>query len=227
MKLISVVTPALNEEKAIGKVIDEIKSTKKQLKKMGYDLEIIVVDGKSKDKTGKIAKKKGARVLSSERGYGLQYRNGFEAAKGEIIVTGDSDMTYPFFDIPRLVNILEKDKLEFITCNRFANLKKGSMSISHHLANWGFTKMMNILFLKNIKDSQSGMWVFKKEILKKINLKTKGMPFSLEIKIEAITKTKSKEVSITYRKRIGEIKLQPIRDGLKDIIYLIYKRVTF
>src|SRR3989338_11176428 len=103
---ISFVLPALNEEEAIGLVIDEIPV--QELKNKGYDVEIIIVDGGSTDKTVEIAQSKSSivKVINSERGYGRQYKLGFKEATGDIIITGDSDLTYPFNDTPRLIKLL-------------------------------------------------------------------------------------------------------------------------
>lgn len=219
---ISFVLPALNEEKAIGAVIDEINST--QLDKLGYGYEIVIVDGQSIDKTAEIAKKKGARVISSERGYGRQYKNGFKEAKGEIIITGDSDLTYPFEDVHYFLKFMEGKGIDFITTNRFAYMDKNAMTITHKFGNFVLTVFTKFLFFINIKDSQSGMWIFKKSILPMLKLKSDGMPFSQEIKIEAFTKVKAKELPIRYRERIGEVKLNTFKDGFQNLYQLLKKR---
>jgi hypothetical protein len=70
------------------------------------------------------------------------------------------------------------------------------------------------------------MWVFKKACLEKLKLKNDGMPFSEEIKIEALRKVRSKEVPIHYRERVGEVKLSSWKDGRKNITYLFKKRFS-
>lgn len=97
--------PALNEEESIGKTISLIPLAK--LKELGYDPEILVVDGGSHDNTAGIASAYGAKVINSSRGYGKQYRLGFKTALGEILITADSDCSYPMEEIPKLLNILE------------------------------------------------------------------------------------------------------------------------
>ena len=86
--------PAWNEEEGVVETIRSVPLQK--LKNAGYDVEILVVDGGSTDNTVMLAKKAGARVISSDRGYGKQYKVGLQMGKGDIIVTGDSDGTYPF-----------------------------------------------------------------------------------------------------------------------------------
>src|ERR1700689_5229329 len=104
MKTLSIVIPALNEERGIGDVIKEIPI--KKLKKLGYETEVLVIDNGSHDQTPHIARSHGARVIIQPiRGYGNAYKAGFANASGDIIATGDADMTYPFEDLPE---ILEK-----------------------------------------------------------------------------------------------------------------------
>ena len=83
----------------------------------------------------------------------------------------------------------------------------------------------NLLFRMHIKDSQSGMWIFRREILHKIELTSDGMPLSEEIKIEAWWKDlKAKEVPIVYRMRKGVAKLQSWQDGMRNLKFLFKKR---
>ncbi|MEK6896152.1 MAG: glycosyltransferase family 2 protein [Nanoarchaeota archaeon] len=149
--------PALNEEKGIANTIRKIPAN--VLKKEGYLCEIVIVDGGSSDRTVEIAKKCGARViLSPKKGYGFQYKYGLSRIKGDYVITGDSDGTYPFETAPKLVEMLREENLDFITTNRFSNLKENSMSVSHYFGNKILTYMGNILFGMRIKDNQSGMW---------------------------------------------------------------------
>jgi len=218
---LTILMPALNEEDAIAETIDTIPI--KKLKK--YDVEVLVIDGGSIDKTAENAKRKKARVVSSERGYGLQYKNGIKAAKGDIIITGDSDGTYPFEEIPKYLEIFEKNNLEFITVNRFAKLEKGSMKFLNLLGNKWLTFLTNMLFRAKIEDSQSGMWIMNKKAIGKLNLTSDGMPFSQEIKIEAFTKLRAREIKGFYKKRLGTTKLSKIKDGIKNTLFLFKKRI--
>jgi hypothetical protein len=78
-----------------------------------------------------------------------------------------------------------------------------------------------------VRDSQSGMWVFRRSILKDMHLESDGMAFSEEIKIEALKDPRVRfgEISIMYTSRIGEKKLNPWRDGLQNLLFLIKKRL--
>lgn len=217
---VSVVIPTLNEGKSIGLTIDQIP-------KDFANLEIVIVDGLSKDDTVEVARNKSARVvMETRKGYGRAYKSGFAAARGDIIVTMDGDTTYPAEEIPALVKMLIDENLDFITCDRITKMEQGAMTSTHKLGNWVLKVGTNVLFGMSLKDSQSGMWVFRKSILDKIHPVSDGMPFSEEIKIEAFKNKnlKVKEVSVPYRPRIGEVKLNTWGDGVKNLTFLMKKK---
>lgn len=215
------IIPALNEEVGIAKTIEEIPLGK--FEQAGLEAEIVVVDGGSKDKTKEVAMGKGAKVIiEGRRGYGRAYKTGFEAATGEIIATGDADGTYPFSMVPELIEIMDREDLDFITTNRFGSMEEGAMSPLHRLGNGILNLATRLLHGVKIKDSQSGMWVFRKNILGGMELVSDGMSFSEEIKIEAFKKFRAKEVPIVYGKRGEEPKkIRSWRDGFDNLLFLL------
>ena len=218
---LSVIIPAMNEERSIGLVINDVKNALDG--KRAY--EIIVVDTDSRDLTRDIAVGHGAVVVDEpRRGYGRAYKTGFDKATGEIIATLDADMTYPAADIPRLADLLEDKGLDFITTNRFAGMERGAMPAKHRFGNWVLSTTARILFRVKLRDSQSGMWVFRKDVLPKLELVSDGMSMSEELKIEAFGKLRAAEVPITYKPRIGEAKLRSWKDGTSNLRYLFKKR---
>jgi len=222
---ISVIIPTMNEEAGIGAVIDSVQ---KSLEGTGLDIEVLIVDTRSKDRTVDIAREKGAIVIDEpRRGYGRAYKTGFERASGDIIATLDADCTYPAEEIPRLAKMLDAENIDFITTNRFAKLEKGAMSLEHSIGNKALTMTMNVLFGVRVRDSQSGMWVFRKSIVPKLDITSDGMAMSEEIKIEAFKRVRSREVPIEYRRRVGEVKLSSWKDGWQNIKFLFSKRSSY
>jgi len=225
MGRISIIIPALNEENGIERAISAIP--KDEIERMGYEVQILVVDNGSDDSTGELAARAGAEVIiEPERGYGKAYKAGFARAQGEIIATADADHTYPIEDIPRLLRILEEENLDFITTDRFTYMEDGAMSLSNRFGNAVLNLAVRVLFRLNLKDSQSGMWLFRRELLDRMVLRANSMAFSEEIKLEAcyFIKSRWKEVPIRYRARLGKSKLRKWRDGLGNLCYLIKKR---
>ncbi len=212
----------MNEEKSVGLVIDEIKKTLAGSR----PYEILVVDTNSRDRTKEIAAEKGAVVIDEpRRGYGRAYKTGFGRATGQIIATLDADMTYPAAEIPLLADMLEREGLDFITTNRFAKMEKGAMSAKHRLGNWILSVATRLLLKVKVRDSQSGMWVFRSDILGVVELTSDGMAMSEELKIEAFRKVRAAEVPIAYSQRIGEVKLSSWKDGMGNLRFLLKKRL--
>jgi hypothetical protein len=102
------------------------------------------------------------------------------------------------------------------------------MSFKHKVGNWILSLAMSILYFRWVRDSQSGMWVFRRSILKDMRLTSDSMAFSEEIKIEALKSSRIRfaEISILYSSRLGEIKLNPWRDGFYNLFFLIKKRFS-
>jgi hypothetical protein len=179
------------------------------------------------DRTRDIAREKGARVVvEPRRGYGRAYKTGFDVAQGDLIATGDADKTYPFDKLPEYIRHFEREGLDFLTGNRFGKLQPGAMSAKHKFGNWVLSMTGRVLFMASIKDSQSGMWIFKRSILPRLTLTSDGMPLSEEIKIEAFTKSdlKSREIPIEYRIRVGDVKLSSWKDGWRNLSFFFKKR---
>lgn len=223
MPRISVVIPTMNEEETIGALLDGIR------KHLAHeDIEILIVDTNSRDRTREIAQSKGAIVVDEpRRGYGRAYKTGFERASGEIIVTMDADNTYPPEDIPRLLELIDGDKADFATGDRLSTISKHTMSTMHRFGNRLLNFLALALFFHRFRDTQTGMWVFRKELLGGILPKSDGMPFSEEIKINAVVNgLRFVEVPITYRVRLGEVKLRSWDDGWKNIRFLFQLRFS-
>jgi len=227
---ISIILPTINEEQGIGVTIDAIN--REHFKNKKWEIELTIVDGNSQDKTQEIARKKGAKIIVEPRkGYGRAYKTGIPQLTGDIIITGDADATYPFDKIHDYIQMLLDQKLDFITTDRFADLTKGSMSIKHRLGNMILAWTLRILFFINIRDSQSGMWIFKREALhntQPLEEYDNGMAFSEEIKIEMFSNKniKAQEIPSTLYIREGEVKLESFTDGWKNLKFLFKKRVS-
>jgi glycosyltransferase involved in cell wall biosynthesis len=215
---ISVVIPCLNEEKGLERVLLQLPK---------FVDEVIVVDNDSTDRTGEIARKMGAIVVPElNRGYGRAYKRGFAHATGDIIITLDGDHSYPVDALSYLLEAFLHCRVGFLSASRFPILNSDSMSTKLRFGNLVQSLLMSLLYLRWIRDSQSGMWVFRREILGRMRLLSDGMAFSEEIKIEAIRNPSIgfREVFVNYSNRIGEKKLQPWRDGIRNVGFLFYKR---
>jgi dolichol-phosphate hexosyltransferase len=188
--------------------------------------EVLVVDNNSTDDTVAIAKGFGARVVTApKQGYGAAYKVGFASCDADIVVTLDGDGTYPVTEIDRLVGHLLEQQLDFISACRFPLQNPENMDRVSQIGNWGLTLAAKILFGYGLKDSQSGMWIFRRSALSKLRLESDGMPLSEEIKIEAVKRNlRFQEVHIPYSLRYGEKKIRKLRDGIHNLWFLVYMR---
>lgn len=187
--LISVVIPALNEEGVVGKTVKSVPVT--ELKDKGFKVEVIVVDNASEDHTALEAEEAGARVVrENKRGYGNAYQKGFQEARGDIIVMGDADGTYPMEMIPEFIKPIVEDGYDFVIGDRLNGMMDdGAMPALHrYIGNPILSKMLNILFKNNINDTHCGMRAITREALQRLDLGASGMEFAIEMVIEATEK---------------------------------------
>jgi glycosyltransferase involved in cell wall biosynthesis len=215
---ITVIIPCLNEEQGIEQVLNKMPE---------FVDERIVVDNGSTDRTSAVARSLGALVIREEvRGYGRAYKKGFAEATGDIIVTLDGDHSYPPDAISYLIEAFLHLDVDFLNASRFPVRDSKAMSFKHKFGNLILSLATSILYFRWVRDSQSGMWVFRRAILSDMNLVSDGMAFSEEIKIEAIRnrRIRFEEISIQYSSRLGEIKLNPWRDGLHNLWFLVARR---
>jgi dolichol-phosphate hexosyltransferase len=215
---ITVIIPCLNEEQGIEKVLRAMPE---------FVDETIVVDNASTDRTSEVAASLGAKVIrEGVRGYGRAYKRGFACATGDLIVTLDGDHSYPVDALSYLLEAFLHLDVDFLNASRFPVRDSHAMSFKHKMGNLMLSIAMSVLFFRWVRDSQSGMWVFRRSIIKEMKLESDSMAFSEEIKIEVLRNRKLRfgEISIMYSARLGEIKLNPWRDGIQNMWFLAKKR---
>jgi glycosyltransferase involved in cell wall biosynthesis len=213
-KRISVVMPCHNEEEGVRATIEQMPPI--------VD-EVLVVDNASTDRTAEVAESLGARVVyEGRKGYGRAYKTGFTEARGDIIVTMDGDGTYPPNSIPLLLHVLLEEKIDFMTARRWRSKNDKSKSPLRLLGNAILSGATMLLFRRFLIDSQSGMWIFRREILQRIRPESDGMALSQELKILAFThpEVRCLEMPIYYGDRVGESKLNLWKDGFGNLIAL-------
>jgi len=216
---ITVISPCLNEEQGIEQVLRRMPE---------FVDEVIIVDNGSTDRTSEVARSFGAKVIREDvRGYGRSYKTGFASATGDLIITLDGDHSYPPDAISYLLEAFLHLEVDFLNASRFPVRDKHAMSFKHKFGNLILSLAMSMLFFRWVRDSQSGMWVFRRSILEGMKLTSNGMAFSEEIKIEALKRrVRFAEISIQYSSRLGEIKLNPWRDGFHNLWFLVKKRFS-
>jgi glycosyltransferase involved in cell wall biosynthesis len=217
---ITVIMPCLNEEQAIELLLQQMPA---------YVDETIVVDNGSTDRTSEVARGLGAKVIREDvRGYGRAYKTGFASATGDIIVTLDGDHSYPLDAISYLLEAFLHLNVDFLNASRLPQRDPKAMSFINKVGGLILSLAMSVLYFHWVRDSQSGMWVFRRSILAGMKLTSDGMAFSEEIKIEALKNSRVRfaEISIQYTSRLGESKLNLWRDGFYNLWFLVKKRFS-
>ncbi|MCW1296188.1 MAG: glycosyltransferase [Candidatus Parvarchaeota archaeon] len=208
----TIIIPTKNEEKTIGKVINDIRKLRK-------NYEIIVID-KSTDLTPVICKKLGVKVIKQRTlGKGNAMKMGVNFAKSDIIVFIDGDGTYPVYEIPKMIKIIKSKNIDLVRACRLKKWKQ--RNLINLFMNKILSIMASILYLPT-SDLLTGMYSIKKNCFKSLNLKSGGFEIETELFVKAVKRSLNiREIQIEYLNRIGKTKFRKISDTLKIIMILL------
>jgi glycosyltransferase involved in cell wall biosynthesis len=219
---ISIIIPAFNEEKGISEVLDNITS-------LGGNFEIIVVDDGSSDNTASIVEKYANIKLISHNhnsGYGTSLKTGIKHSKSDVIIIIDADGTYPYKQIPELVNAMKDGDYAMVVGARTGGDVK--IPLIRKPAKWFINQLANYLSGIKIPDLNSGLRIMKKSVVDKyLNVLPDGFSFTTTITLAMLTNGyQVKYIPVNYFKRAGKSKIKPVRDTL-NFIQLIIRTVLY
>ena len=218
---ISVVVPCLNEEDAVGTVVDQAWQG---IRDSGRRGEVIVVDNASTDRSAEVAAEHGAIVVREERpGYGSAYLAGLAVARGDYIVMGDADATYPMRELAPFVERLASGN-DLVVGSRFEGTIHGEAMpwLNRHVGNPILTGLLNILFGVKISDAHCGMRAVRRDALEALDLHSTGMEFASEMVFKAFRrKLRVSEIPIDYYPRVGESKLNRFGDAWRHVRFML------
>ena len=192
----------------------------------GPDGEVVVADNGSRDGSAELAAAAGARVVHEpRRGYGRAYLAGLAAARGELIVMGDGDLSYDFAEVPRFVRALE-DGADLVLGNRMRSIAPGAMPVlNRYLGNPLTTVLVRALFRPGVGDVWCGLRAIRRDALERLDLRSGGMEFALEMVVRAAQQRMDiREIEVELRPRGGESKLAPLRDGVRGVSFVLAAR---
>ena len=204
---VTVIIPTLNEEEAIGPLVDEIKV-------LGYQ-QILVVDGYSKDGTVKVADDYGAAVIAQHgRGKAGAFLTAFPVVTTPYLVVMDGDGSYAPVDLEKFMPLM--GSYDFVKGVRARN---GSMSRAHKIGNSIITKTFDLLFGTFIGDVCSGMYMMRSELAKGLHVEKHPLTVEQEIAAEMVLSSRRiSTVPIDYRRRVGgKSKTKTWRQGFRDL----------
>lgn len=223
-----VIIPALNEESAITKVIEDIPAN--------IVTEIIVVDNGSSDNTVKVAETAGATVLSEPlRGYGAACLKGIDyikksAAETEIIVFLDADYSDHPEEMPAIIEPILTENVDMVIGSRaLGEREKGSLTPVQAFGNWLSTKLLSLIYNANFTDL-GPFRAIKFDKLLALDMQDKNYGWTVEMQVKAAKQHfKYTEVPVKYRNRIGKSKVSGTVKGSilagHKILYTIFKNI--
>jgi glycosyltransferase involved in cell wall biosynthesis len=218
---ISVVMPCLNEEDAVGAVVDQAWQG---IRRSGRSGEVIVVDNASSDRSAEVAAEHGATVVREERpGYGSAYLAGLAVARGGYIVMGDADETYPLRELAPFVERLAAGD-DLVIGSRFEGTIHGEAMpwLNRHVGNPILTGLLNLLFGVKVSDAHCGMRAVRREALPRLDLHSTGMEFASEMVFKAYRRDLTvSELPIDYYPRVGESKLNRFGDAWRHVKFML------
>lgn len=200
----TIVIPVLNEEKGIGRVLEEAK-------REGYK-NVLVIDGYSSDKTASIASMNGAKVIfQSGLGKCGAIKTAIEHVRTTYFVVMDGDCTYDPRDIQNFFPHMKAND-EVIG---FRSSGRNNISMLNRFGNWIISSFFNVLFGTNLKDVCSGMYTLRTDFARMLDLKSSAFEVEVEIAAQAASEGRVTQVPIRYNSRLGQQKLHPWKHGLQ------------
>ena len=219
-----IIIAALNEEEGIGLTIAELKEY------LGMP-KILLVDGKSVDRTTEIAKNLGAEIVFQDgTGKGDAIAKAVKRIDkdADYVVITDADFTYPAKRIPEMIQILEANPGVGMVCgNRFTeDLDSNALHDLFYLGNRLIAVVHNFLNGARLVDPLTGLRVLRSDIIRNWRVKSKGFDVEIELNYQVVRdRFNIVEIPIEYRERLGKKKLR-FRDGLTIMKRILAESVT-
>jgi len=227
MPTLSIVIPAYNEEDGITLILERVLDVRRALSgavKSVDDIEVIVVDDASQDRTREIASSyPDVKVVGHERnkGYGGALKTGFDVAKGEWVAFLDADGTYPPEEFPALCRAMVEHDADMVIGSRMSGAKS-KMPTRRYIGNKLFAYLLSWIVGASITDTASGMRVFKRAILPRLMPLPDGLHLTPAMSTAALHEAlKIDEVPIRYDERVGNSKLSVVFDGFRFLNIIV------
>ncbi|MBU0466391.1 MAG: glycosyltransferase family 2 protein [Nanoarchaeota archaeon] len=218
-----VMIPAYNEEATIGKVIRDVPRKVNGI----AEVEVMVMDDYSGDKTAEVAKRAGADYIFKQKqnvGLGVNFKKGIDMALklgADIIVNIDGDGQFDSKDIENLVRPILRHEADMVTCSRFLN--PNMTKNMPWLKKWGnrrFTNLISRITKEKFTDTQCGFRAYGREAALRLTLKGK-FTYTQEVFIDLIEKgMRIKEIPLKvvyHKKRDSKISGNLRKYGFKSL----------
>ena len=224
MESVAVVIPTLNEERSIGKVIDDVPVA--DLLQNGLETAVYVIDGQSTDNTREIAVENGATIILEERkGKGSAIQKAFKSITADYAIMVDGDDTYPIEMATQMICVLKK--YDVVIGSRLkGTIEPGAMTRLNVVGNTLLSLLARALFGVRISDVCTGFWGYRSDAIRRLDLAAPGFEIEANMFAECVRNgLRIAEIPITYRARKDRPKLASMRDGIKIGLFLCKRRL--
>ena len=226
METVAVVIPTLNEERSIGKVIDDVPVA--DLLKNGLKTAVYVIDGQSTDNTRELAVEKGAQlILEAHEGKGSAIQTAFKSINADYTIMVDGDDTYPIEMATEMTRLLKTNDV-VIGSRLKGTIEPGAMTKLNIIGNTLLSLLARALFGAHISDVCTGFWGYRNDAIRRLELTARGFEIEADMFTECVRKgLRIAEIPITYRARKDQPKLSSLRDGVKIGLFLCRRRLEY
>ncbi|MCR5357513.1 MAG: glycosyltransferase family 2 protein [Lachnospiraceae bacterium] len=216
---LTILMPCRNEEGAVGISVAEALSF---IRENGLLAEVLVIDNNSTDLSVQEALKAGAVTEhEGKKGYGAALIKGISLSKGKVIIFGDCDTTYDFYDLNGFYEPLKTKKYDIMIGNRLnKNAQKGAMKVSHLVGVKVLSWLGRLRYGTDVSDFHCGLRGLTRQAAQCMELKAAGMEFATEFIGEAVKKGLSiGQTDIVLRKSRAprRSKLKPVTDAIRHL----------
>ena len=227
--LSSIVIPAYNEEDGIDAIIQRVLAVGPDLSKSGLDMELIIVDDGSKDRTAEMVKTCDGVLLIRHpinKGYGAALKTGFQGGRGELLAFLDADGTYPPEYFPELCQAA-LGGADLVVGSRRSGASS-EMPVVRRIGNMIWASLVSLLSGQRVNDPASGMRVLRAAALERLYPLPDGLNFTPVMSTRAVHEgLRVVEIPIPYKERLGRSKLNVVRDGLRFLQTILWTAMNY